>query len=211
MVDAFSEIADQRPGWGVVFVGGGDLLAETRARVPDHLRGRVVFTGFVDGSENVAALYKACEIHVLPSTYEPWAAVIPEAGSAGLAIVSSHVVGAAAECVENGVNGYRFTSGDAGDLAEKLLLATAEGATEKLRAGTVDVIRAWRQRCDPVDGVRRMLEFSGLLEPASGTRPTGDPEVDWKPDVDAGVNAGVNALAKLETEPAQERVGEPAV
>lgn len=189
LVDAFAAIADQRPGWGVCFVGDGELLAETRARVPEHLRDRVIFTGFVDGSENVAALYKACEIHVLPSDYEPWAAVIPEACAAGLAIVSSDVVGAAAECVVDGVNGFSFKHGDANDLAAKLLGATDPDQIDHFRAGSAEVLRRWRERGDPVDAVRRMLEFAGLLPPASGTKPTGNPEVDWKTDVEAGVNA----------------------
>lgn len=195
LVDAFARIAADRPGWGVVFVGGGDLLEATRAQVPESLRDRVVFTGFVDGSDNVAALYKCCELHVLPSGYEPWAAVIPEAGFAGLALIASHVVGAAAECIKEGVNGYTFTSGDADDLAEKLRLATDTGAIERLRAGTAEVMRDWRLRCDPVDGVRRALEFAGLLVPASGTKPTGNPLEDWKPDAAAGVSAILKAAA----------------
>ena len=189
LVHAFEAIADERPDWGVCFVGAGDLLEPTKALVPDHLRDRVIFTGFVDGSESVAALYKACEIHVLPSDYEPWAAVIPESCAAGLAIVSSDVVGAAAECVRDDVNGFNFRHGDADDLADKLRRATDPAHIDRYRRGTADVLRAWRQRGDPVDAVRRMLEFTGLLSPASGTKPTGDPEKDWKVDVEAGVNA----------------------
>lgn len=189
LVKAFEHIADQRPDWGVVFVGGGDLLDATKALVPDRLKDRVVFTGFVDGSANVVALYKACEIHVLPSDFEPWAAVVPEACAAGLAVIASEVVGAAAECIRDGVNGYTFKKGDANDLADKLLKVTATGETPRFRDGTRAVLHEWRQRCDPVDAVRRMAEFAGLLPPASGTRPVGDVAIDWKIDVQAGVNA----------------------
>ncbi len=189
LVTAFAKIAGERPDWGLVFVGGGELLEDTKALVPDHLRDRVVFTGFVDGPANVAALYRACEIHCLPSVYEPWAAVVPEACAAGLAIVSSHVVGAAAECVREGVNGYTFESGNTGDLADKLLKATAPGETDKLKAGSTTVINDWRTRGDPVDAVRRACEMSGILAPRSGQKPKGDPEHDWKIDAEKGVNA----------------------
>jgi glycosyltransferase involved in cell wall biosynthesis len=189
LVRAFETIADERSDWGVVFVGGGDLLDETKALVPDRLKGRIVFTGFVDGPRNVAALYKCCEIHCLPSTYEPWAAVIPEACAAGLAIVSSHVVGAAAECVQEDVNGYTFRSGDADDLAAKLRKATAPGETDRLKAGSKTVIDDWRTRGDPVDAVRRACEMSGILEPRSGRKPTGDIDRDWRIDAEQRVNA----------------------
>ncbi|MEM1183932.1 MAG: glycosyltransferase [Planctomycetota bacterium] len=194
LVDAFAKIASDRPDWGVCFVGGGDLLDQTRERVPVELRNRVVFTGFVDGPRNVAALYKACEIHCLPSSYEPWAAVIPEAAAAGLAIVSSHVVGAAAECVRDDVNGYLFESGNADNLAQQLLKATDAANLDRLKAGSADVIRDWRTRGDPVDAVRRACEMTGVLAARSGRKPTGDLDQDWKIDAEKGVNA----LAMLE-------------
>ena len=37
--------------------------------------------------------------------------------------------------------------------------------------------------------VRRAFEFCNILDPRSGTRPEGDVELDWKRDVEAGVNA----------------------
>lgn len=199
LVDAFAKIAGERPGWGVCFVGGGELLEPMRERVPVELRDRVVFAGFVDGSKNVLGLYKACEIHCLPSSYEPWAAVIPEAAAAGLAIVSSHVVGAAAECVRDDVNGYLFESGDADDLARKLLWATDDANLERLQAGSAEVIRDWRTRGDPVDAVRRACEMTGVLVPRSGRRPTGDLDQDWKVDAEKGVNA----LSMLEKQQAE--------
>jgi len=189
LVNAFALIADERPGWDVVFVGGGELLETVRGMVPERLRERVVFTGFVDGPDQIAALYRLCDLHVLPSDYEPWAAVVPEACAAGLAVVASDVVGAAAELVRPGVNGDLFKRGDEDDLARVLLDATDENTIDTYRRGSAGVLREWRRRGDPVDGVRRALEYAGVLEPRSGVRPTGDPEVDWKTDVNAGVHA----------------------
>ncbi|MEL6329974.1 MAG: glycosyltransferase [Planctomycetota bacterium] len=189
LVEAFSSIADARPEWDVCFVGGGDLLGATRDLVPERYRERFIFTDFVDGPAEIAALYRCAEVHCLPSEYEPWAAVIPEAAAAGLAIVSSHVVGAASELVRDAVNGLLFESGSVEALADALMDVTDEANIDRYRAGSADVLRDWRTRGDPIDGVRRALEFSGILEPRSGTRPTGDPDKDWRTDAEAGVNA----------------------
>ena len=189
LVNAFARIADERPDWDAVFVGGGELLEPIRQMVPERLRDRMVFTDFVDGPENIAALYRVCDLHVLPSDYEPWAAVIPEACAAGLAVVASDVVGAAAELIRPGVNGELFERGDEDDLVRALLDATDPENIDRYRAGSADVLLDWRRRGDPIDGVRRALEHAGVLEPRSGTRPTGDPETDWKTDADAGVHA----------------------
>lgn len=189
LVEAFAQIVDERSEWDLMFVGGGDLLEETRALVPERLQDRVMFTGFVDGPENVGALYKLADIHVLPSDYEPWAAVIPEACAAGLAVIASEVVGAAAELVKPGVNGDLFKKGDADDLARALRDVTDPSKIETYRRGSRDVLTEWRRRGDPIDGARRALEFSGILEPRSGVKPTGDPERDWRTDYEAGVHA----------------------
>lgn len=189
MLEAFAKIADERPDWDLLMVGGGDLLEETKASVPEQLKDRVVFTGHVDGADKVAALYRASHMLCLPSSWEPWAAVLPEAAAARIAIVASDVVGAAAEMCKPGINGRMFRSGDAEDLASALLEVTDPAQIETFRDGSLEVLRDWRTRGDPVDGVRRALEFAGLLEPRRGEKPTGDPEIDSRADADAGVHA----------------------
>ena len=37
------------------------------------LRGRVVWTGFIGEQETVNAVYRSCDLLVIPSDYEPWA------------------------------------------------------------------------------------------------------------------------------------------
>ncbi|MAY73683.1 MAG: hypothetical protein CMJ31_02985 [Phycisphaerae bacterium] len=189
LVDAFASIAADRPDWDLILAGDGELMSEITSRIPDDLRHRFVLTGFLDGAKEVTAVYRCAEALVLASAFEAWAAVIPESMATGCAIVSSHVVGATADLIEEDVNGYTFRSGDGADLAEKLLRITDDANIDRLRRGSADVLRRWRERSDPVDGVRRALEFSGLLAPASGVKPTGDPYEDWKPDVQEGVNA----------------------
>jgi len=54
---------------------------------------------------------------ILPSTFEPWALVVHEAASAGLLILASERVGAAAHLVQSNFNGYIFDGRDVKALA----------------------------------------------------------------------------------------------
>lgn len=163
LIDAFTAIASERPDWDLLMVGGGPLEAELKARVPEHLKDRVTWAGFINGADKLAALYKACDVYVLPSSYEPWAATVIEACACGLALVCSDVVGAAADVVEDGVNGRKFTSGSVESLTACLLEATDPANTERYKQGSATVLEAWRKRSDPVDGYRNALHRENLL------------------------------------------------
>lgn len=172
LIDAFARIADERPQWDVVILGSGVLEADLKARVPEALRDRFIWPGFIDEQRRVTAVYKACDVLCLPSTYEPWALVINEAAAAGLAMVSSDVVGAAIELVRDGQNGFIFRSGDLNALTESLRKVTSSDDIERYKTGSADVLRDWRTTTDPVDGYRRILLAAGLKitpPPASST------------------------------------------
>jgi glycosyltransferase involved in cell wall biosynthesis len=163
LVDAFLAVARERAEWDLLVVGGGPLHGGLRARLPAELRERVFFTGFVDDPSTVGALYRLADVLVLPSDDEPWALVVSEAAAAGLAIVSSDVVGAAAELVRDGVNGRSFPAGDERALVECLLDVTSPVRTDAMKAASARVLEEWRRRDDPVDGLRRALEACGVL------------------------------------------------
>ncbi|MGZ0080377.1 glycosyltransferase family 4 protein [Methylomonas sp. YC3] len=62
---------------------------------------------------------------ILPSTFEPWALVLHEAASAGLALICSAEVGASVHLVQTGYNGYVVETGDVDELASAMLQYTA--------------------------------------------------------------------------------------
>lgn len=180
LIDAFVNIAADRPDWNLMIVGGGPLEAELKARVPAALQERVEWTGFINDPEELAALYSSGEVFVLPSSYEPWAVVVSEAAAAGMAIISSEVVGAAGELCREGVNGRLFPPGD----VEKLTIALREvtgddHALEQFRAGSLQVLDDWRRRGDPVQGVRLALASAKLLPPPPAVVP--DPPTPKSP------------------------------
>ena len=125
LIDAFAAVAAERPEWDLLIVGDGQLREELRHRVPDALRQRVVWTGFLELEECVSA-YHASDVLVLPSDQEPWALVVQEAMAAGLAVIASDAVGAAHDMVEDRVSGRIFPIGNVAALTDALRDVTDE-------------------------------------------------------------------------------------
>jgi glycosyltransferase involved in cell wall biosynthesis len=160
LVEAFRKIAKERPDWDLLLIGDGPMRAELQAKVGD-LADRITWTGFLDDQQIVSALYRNGDVLALPSDYEPWALVVNEAAAAGLAIVCSDVVGAAAELVEPGRNGERFAAGSLEGLVAALLRVTDPDRVDRYKAGSGPVLAAWREAADPVEGLRRALQHVG--------------------------------------------------
>jgi glycosyltransferase involved in cell wall biosynthesis len=167
LLDAFVAIADDRPEWALLMIGGGPLEAELKSRVPVKLANRVHWLGFLDDQSLVSAVYRRTTVLVLPSDYEPWAVVINEAVAAGLAVVASDMVGAAADLVRDGISGRIFRHGDAGELTASLREVTAPGEAERMGAAAAQVLEDWRKAADPIDGLRSALRVCGVIEQES--------------------------------------------
>jgi glycosyltransferase involved in cell wall biosynthesis len=121
LLSAFAQVydkfaADSAPY--LLFVGDGPLrgaLEESARPLGDAVR----FLGFRNQSE-LPALYDLCDVFALPSRFEPWGLVVNEAMNAGRPVIVSDRVGAAADLVEDGVNGFVYPSGDVGAMASRL-------------------------------------------------------------------------------------------
>jgi len=125
--------------------------------VPAALASRVHWLGFIEDAPTLTALYKACDVLVLPSWFEPWGVVINEAVAAGLAVVASEAVGSAAELVRDGVNGRIFPVGDVASLSQCLSDVTRPDRCEQMKAAAATVLADWRRRADPVSGLKMAL------------------------------------------------------
>ena len=66
------------------------------------------------------ALWTTCGALVLPSRYDPWPLVIPEAASAGLPILCTEDCGSAVEMIRPFFNGLMFPSDNISALAEAM-------------------------------------------------------------------------------------------
>jgi glycosyltransferase involved in cell wall biosynthesis len=125
----------------LVFAGDGELAAPLAAQAAG-MEG-VRFAGFRNQSE-LPRFYDLCDVFVLPSRHEPWGLVVNEAMCAGRAIVASDEVGAAADLVRDGENGFVFPAGNVEALAAALtrVLADAE-ATRRMGARSREIIERW--------------------------------------------------------------------
>jgi glycosyltransferase involved in cell wall biosynthesis len=156
LIDAFTAIAERRPDWDLLIVGDGVLRDELQRRVPESLRSRVIWTGFIDGLEIVPA-YHAADVLVLPSDHEPWALVVQEAMAAGMTVVASDVVGAAHEIVTDGVSGRIFARGNCESLRLAIDDVTRPNRIATFKEQAISALDKYRERVDPVAEIRRAL------------------------------------------------------
>jgi glycosyltransferase involved in cell wall biosynthesis len=163
LIDAFADIANQRPDWDLLIVGDGVLREELQRRVPAELRSRIVWTGFLEGDE-LGLSYHAADALVLPSDREPWALVVQEAMAAGRTVIASDVVGAARELVVDGVSGRIFPKGDRAALAAALAEATRSDRIEQYQREAKEGLQRYREELDPVAEVRRAFVDTGILK-----------------------------------------------
>jgi glycosyltransferase involved in cell wall biosynthesis len=166
LIDAFAAIASARPNWDLLIVGDGVLNGELHGRVPEPLRSRVIWTGFLEAQE-LASAYHAADVLVLPSDHEPWAVVVHEALAAGLVVVASSVVGAAHDMVEDGKSGRIFPAGDVQALTQALLDVTAENAFSNFKEQSRNSLIRWTTAVRPVEEIRRALRDAGILTAGS--------------------------------------------
>lgn len=162
LIDAFIATAPKRPEWDLLIVGEGQLGDDLRRRVPEQLRSRIIWTGFQELDGCVAA-YHAADALVLPSDLEPWAVVVQEAMAAGLAVISSDVVGAAFELVQDGVSGRIFPAGNTTELVRAILDVTESHAIDRYRSRAYQSLQDWRARINPADEIRRALTDCKVL------------------------------------------------
>lgn len=162
VIDAFVKIAADRPEWDLLIVGDGPKRDELMTRVPDWLRARIIFAGFVGDQRVVNALYRLSDVMTLASEYEPWALVINEAAASGLAIVTTNVVGAALELVRDRENGRVFTPGEVAEFAEAMRDATDSERLADMKAASLRILARWREKADPINGVIHAMASAGI-------------------------------------------------
>jgi glycosyltransferase involved in cell wall biosynthesis len=156
LIQAFESLG--MPGVSLVLVGTGETFEACRRYVSDRHLTEVHLLGFRNQAE-LPRLYAMGDLFVLPSEDEPWGLVINEAMCSGLPIVASERVGAAADLIQPGYNGFRFPPGDIPALAQALRLALQDGAKERLGQASLEIIRGWGLEEDII-AVRQALGLS---------------------------------------------------
>jgi len=153
LLEAFSRAS--APNSFLVFAGDGPLRnsVEQRARelaIVDRIR----FLGFVNQTQ-LPAVYRASDLLVLPSIYEPFGLVVNEAMLCGCPVIVSDRVGAKFDLVRPGENGYIFPVGNVDALAA--ILSDVLADSEK-RGRMSDAARERMETWSPREYVNSLVE-----------------------------------------------------
>jgi glycogen(starch) synthase len=117
LIDAMPALRRRFPDIRLVVVGKGGMADELRERASRKRLGKSVrFTGFLAEPE-LAAVYAAADVVVVPSTYEPFGLVALEAAALGTPLVVART-GGLAEFVLDRETGLLFTPFDHVGLAD---------------------------------------------------------------------------------------------
>ncbi|MFA5411631.1 MAG: glycosyltransferase family 4 protein [Candidatus Omnitrophota bacterium] len=123
LLDAYKIYSGKAPAdstWSLVLCGAGPEENKLKRKVRiEGIKG-VHFLGAAQ-PEELAVYYALASCFILASTQEQWGLVVNEAMASSLPVLVTNVAGAAGELVENGINGYTFTSRDKGELAGLML------------------------------------------------------------------------------------------
>jgi glycosyltransferase involved in cell wall biosynthesis len=142
-------------------VGGGSI--EGFQSLADELgvRSQTVFLGH---QKNVEAYYRAADLFLLPTYYEPFGLVILEAMSCGLPVIVTAEAGAS-ELIEHGVSGLKII--DPSDIGEilGLLVPLCESSQKRQQMGAaarkVAEGRSWDHVASEYEAILRpLLELS---------------------------------------------------
>jgi glycosyltransferase involved in cell wall biosynthesis len=117
----------------------GNLLRTVRELGTD----RVSLLGYRKPAD-ILKYYAISDLFVLPSAYETWGVVVNEAMASRLPVVVTEQVGAAADVVERGMNGYVVPVDDAEALchAMKLILMDSK-LQQRMGRRSFEIIREW--------------------------------------------------------------------
>jgi glycosyltransferase involved in cell wall biosynthesis len=132
------------PDARLVFAGDGAQRASLKKEAATlGVAGRVQFLGFVNQSQ-LPSLYKAADLMVIPSSYEPFGLVVNEAMLCGCPVVASDRVGAVRDLVVHDETGFVFPCGDLETLATTIRLALQDSTRlNAIKANASERIRAW--------------------------------------------------------------------
>lgn len=148
----------------LVLVGDGAERNRLQRFCEDAGLDGVRFAGFRNQTE-LPRFFALADVFVLPSRHEPWGLIVNEAMAAGCPVVVSSAVGAAADLVSEGVEGFVFPPGNL-DVLTALLTRCFDGSTCLPCMGQRAARRMglWDFEVD-VRGLRRALAHTTRLVP----------------------------------------------
>lgn len=151
MWDAFIQIENEHPNdWELWCIGIGD---EFENKIEHE---KIKHFGFVQPSEMEYFLNNT-GVFILPSHFEPWGVVTHEFASAGFPLILSDKIGAGAKFLDNGYNGYRFSSNNLQELKKAMQNVINLSNKELLEMGDVSMRKA--EEITPVKWANTLMKL----------------------------------------------------
>jgi glycosyltransferase involved in cell wall biosynthesis len=114
------EAAARVPGLHVAFVGDGILRPAIETRISQlGVTDRVHLLGFIN-QQGLPEAYASADILAVPSEFENFPLVVPEAFASGLPAIATETCSAVGDLVVDGETGYVIRVGDVDRLAQRL-------------------------------------------------------------------------------------------
>lgn len=142
LLRAFAKV--DAPNAYLVYAGEGPQRRQLKQEAQQcGVSDRVRVLGFVNVSQ-LPGLYKAADLFVLPSEYDPCPLVVAEAMFTGLPVILSDAVLGRLDMIHAGRSGYTYRCGDTDELAAVLEKVLREPALlESLKAGVRHQMESW--------------------------------------------------------------------
>ncbi|MDD3245963.1 MAG: glycosyltransferase family 4 protein [Methanosarcina sp.] len=110
LIESFSRLEYDETDAFLIIAGEGPERTKYEKLAKERGIKNILFTGRVL-KKDISSYYSACDIFVLPSifykqSYEPWGLVINEAMAFSKPVIATNAVGASADMIKNGYNGY---------------------------------------------------------------------------------------------------------
>lgn len=102
LLHAFAPVANAQPTAKLLVCGARQSAKYQRLAARLGIAGSVRFLGFVD---DIREAFAGADVFAFPTFYDPCSLVVPEAMSAGLAVITTEQNGAA-DLIDDGVNGF---------------------------------------------------------------------------------------------------------
>lgn len=142
MLEAFLRVSRSRSDWALAVVGDGELEGAMRQYVEERGLDGVHLLGFRQ-DDALLRVYAAADLFVLPSRQEPWAVVVNEAAAAGLPLLLSDAVGAAADLLEPGENGEIFSAVDVDEMTAAWLALSKRQDLDRMGERSREIVLSW--------------------------------------------------------------------
>ncbi|HEY9278154.1 MAG TPA: glycosyltransferase family 4 protein [Methylotenera sp.] len=143
LIKAFATLEEEFPNACLVIAGSGEDEGKLRSLAESLGVLQIRFLGFQNQTK-LPAIYAASDIFVLPADSEPWGLVVNEVMAAGVPVIVSSEVGAAADLVEGKGTGIVYQCGDVVALCRALGLLMRNSSQRQLMSSkALELIRHW--------------------------------------------------------------------